>query len=104
MWLGVFFKISLRNPSNYLLNKQKRNADSTSSLPRTHFYSYGTDMDALNELYIKAYLNLPLGSQITAATHEKREPQPFITTTWTNTGIHCVMKDPIMARVLINVL
>lgn len=105
MWLCVFFKISLRNPSHYLLYKQKRNADSTSSLPRTHFHSYGTDMDALNELYVKAYLNPPLGSQMTAAIHENREPQPFITTTWTNKNPLCYERHNYgMEGVLINVL
>lgn len=43
-------------------------------------------------------LNLPLGSQITAAIHEKREPQPFITTTWTKTHIHCVWKIQLRHR------
>lgn len=38
-------------------------------------------------------LNSPLGSQTTVAIQEKREAQPFITTTCTNEHIHHVMKE-----------
>lgn len=39
-------------------------------------------------------LNIPLGSQTTEAMQEKREAQPFITTTCANTHIRRVMKEP----------
>lgn len=43
---------------------------------------------------VLGFLNLPSGSQTTAAIQEKREAQPFITTTCANTNIRRVMKEP----------
>lgn len=42
-------------------------------------------------VYVGSFWSLPLGSQMTAAIHEKRELQPFVTTTWANTHTSTVL-------------